>query len=310
MRKKIKSIVFMPCIILAMVFAVACSKGNNNELPTPLDTVPSDNTWQTQHTEPTTETQNEPSSETETPEESVTETSTETNETETQTTTQEDTQTTPAVPEIITPEIGPAYPSVYPDTKPWDLINNEVLNPRKSGNSELDGLCESFLIKLKNDGVINDEMTQYQYFRAIYVWYMDHIEYDRTLVDDPGRSAYSDPATTPEEILWASGLFNTYKGCCYNYSASFMYLMRYIGYDAHLLSGQVGSYNGGYTPHCWVYINFNGIPYTFDPDVDMNYYWRDKNAGKEELRSDVWFCRKMNDPNVQYFYQIEKEYFN
>ena len=81
----------------------------------------------------------------------------------------------------------------------------------------------------------------------------------------PESIRHQDPETTPEEVLWATDLFNTYQGCCYNYSSAFMYIMRYLGYDAHLLSGQVSSYNGGTTPHCWLYVNLGGEAYTFRP---------------------------------------------
>lgn len=188
--------------------------------------------------------------------------------------------------------------------KPWDLINDQVLTPTNSGYSELDGLVEGYMRRFKEDGFINDEMTNYQRLRGIYVWFIQKISYNRGMNVDAGKFSTSDPETTPEEVLWATDLFNTGQGCCYNYSAAFMYIMRYLGYDAHLVSGQVGKYGGGTTPHCWVYANLDGKPYTFDPDVDSNYYWRDLKEGKEEPRTDVLFCQPMDEMN--FFYTPEK----
>lgn len=191
-------------------------------------------------------------------------------------------------------------------TTPWDLLNNEPLNPTKSGYSELDGLIEGYFKMLKDEGTLNDEMSPYQRVRAIYVWFIKRIVYNRGMNVDAGKYSKSDPATTPEEVLWATDLFNTYQGCCYNYSSAFMYIMRALGYDAHLLSGQVASYNGGTTPHCWVYVNLDGVAYTFDPDVDMNYYYRNIDSGEEV--TDTLFCKKMDE--MGYFYTIEKYHTN
>ncbi len=194
------------------------------------------------------------------------------------------------------------------EVKPWDLLNNEPLNPTTSGYEELDRLIEAYMTMLKNEGTIWDDMSPYQEVHSIYVWFIKRITYNRGMNVDAGKYSTSDPETTPEEVLWATDLFNTYQGCCYNYSSAFMYIMRYLGYDAHLLSGQVSSYNGGTTPHCWLYVNLGGEAYTFDPDVDMNYYWRGVKEGSIEEKTDTLFCRRMED--MSYFYTIEKYHEN
>lgn len=212
--------------------------------------------------------------------------------------------------ELVTDE--PTTPeettTAAPEVKAWDLLNNEPLNPTTSGYEELDRLIESYMVMLKNEGTITDDMSNYQKVHSIYVWFIKRITYNRGMNVDAGKYSTSDPATTPEEVLWATDLFNTYQGCCYNYSSAFMYIMRYLGYDAHLLSGQVSSYNGGMTPHCWLYVNLDGTAYTFDPDVDMNYYWRGVKEGSTEEKTDTLFCRRMED--MGYFYTIEKYHEN
>ncbi len=218
--------------------------------------------------------------------------------------TEETTTEEATTPEETTTE----EPETLEEVKAWDLLNNEPLNPTTSGYEELDRLIENYMEMLKNEGTINDEMSNYQKVHSIYIWFIKRITYNRGMNVDAGKYSTSDPATTPEEVLWATDLFNTYQGCCYNYSSAFMYIMRYLGYDAHLLSGQVSAYNGGTTPHCWLYVNLGGTAYTFDPDVDMNYYWRGVNEGSTEEKTDTLFCRRMED--MGYFYTIEKYHEN
>ena len=261
-------------LVIGMIFAVGCSKkpgeGGDIILTSADNTQSQENTGTT---EPATE---------ETTEEAVTETTTE------------------AVTETTQPPVE--------EVKSWDLLNNEPLNPAASGYEELDRLIEAYMTMLKNEGTISDDMSPYQKVHSIYVWFIKRITYNRGMNVDAGKYSTSDPETTPEEVLWATDLFNTYQGCCYNYSSAFMYIMRYLGYDAHLLSGQVSSYNGGTTPHCWLYVNLGGEAYTFDPDVDMNYYWRGVKEGSTEEKTDTLFCRRMED--MSYFYTIEKYHEN
>ena len=265
-------------LVMGMIFADGCSKKPGEGGDIILSSA--DNTQSQENTGTT-----EPAKE-----ETVTETTTEA---VTETTTEPVTETTqPPVEEV----------------KPWDLLNNEPLNPATSGYEELDRLIEAYMTMLKNEGTISDDMSPYQKVHSIYVWFIKRITYNRGMNVDAGKYSTSDPETTPEEVLWATDLFNTYQGCCYNYSSAFMYIMRYLGYDAHLLSGQVSSYNGGTTPHCWLYVNLGGEAYTFDPDVDMNYYWRGVKEGSTEKKTDTLFCRRMED--MSYFYTIEKYHEN
>ena len=286
-------------LVMGMIFAVGCSKksdeGGDRILSYADNTQSQENTGTT---EPATE---------ETSVEVVTEETTDeaTQETTTETVTETTTET---VTETTTEPVTETTQQPVEEVKPWDLLNNEPLNPTTSGYEELDRLIEAYMTMLKNEGTISDDMSPYQKVHSIYVWFIKRITYNRGMNVDAGKYSTSDPETTPEEVLWATDLFNTYQGCCYNYSSAFMYIMRYLGYDAHLLSGQVSSYNGGTTPHCWLYVNLGGEAYTFDPDVDMNYYWRGVKEGSTEEKTDTLFCRRMED--MSYFYTIEKYHEN
>mgnify|MGYP000703850784 FL=1 len=276
MRFKKVSFMFL-LLVVSVIFAAGCNKSPKDGGETSPTTT--DGNWSQKETDETTK---------------EADTTVPTAEESTDTTADAITETTEAETETTTVE----------EVKPWDLLNNEPLNPTTSGYDELDRLVEGFMNKLKDDGVISDDMSNYQKVHNIYVWFIKNIQYNRGMDVNAGASSASDPATTPVEVLWATDLFNTYNGCCYNYSSAFMYVMRYLGYDAHLVSGQVGKYGGGTTPHCWLYVNLGGVAYTFDPDVDSNYYWRGVTSGSTEENTDTLFCKKMDD--MGYFYITEK----
>lgn len=280
MRLKKVSFVFL-LLVVSVIFAAGCNKSSKDggeALPTTADSSRTqketdETTKEADTTVPTAEGSTD----------TTADTITETTEAETETTTVE-------------------------EVKPWDLLNNEPLNPTTSGYDELDRLVEGFMNKLKDDGVISDDMSNYQKVHNIYVWFIKKVKYNRSMIGEDGKYSSSDPETTPVEVLWATDLFNTYQGACYNYSSAFMYVMRYLGYDAHLVSGEVGKYGGGTTPHCWLYVNLGGVAYTFDPDVDSNYYWRGVTEGSTEENTDTLFCKRMED--MSYFYITEKYHDN
>ncbi len=58
-------------------------------------------------------------------------------------------------------------------------------------------------------------------------------------------------------------------GNCYVLAAMFCEMARLLGYDAHLISGQVPLKGGGYGPHGWVEIIENGTTYVYDPDFAL-----------------------------------------
>lgn len=220
-------------------------------------------------------------------------------------TTEAPTTEEPTTEEITTEEITTEEPTTEAPTPEetteafvsvYSLLLAEPLNPTKSGNAELDGLIDAVLEK-----VTTPDMNNYAKVWNAYLYLVDNITYSRGMDAHTGEYSVSDKATTPTDILWATDLLNSGQGCCYNYSAAFTYIMRAIGYDAHLVTGNVPAYAGGVTPHCWMYVNLGGIKYSFDPDLDMNWFTR----GDSETK-DVWFGRKLDE--LGYFYQAENYY--
>lgn len=60
--------------------------------------------------------------------------------------------------------------------------------------------------------------------------------------------------------------FQNKRGNCYVMAATFCYMARMLGYDAHQMAGVVPRIGGGVTPHSWCEIVINGTTYVFDPD--------------------------------------------
>lgn len=191
--------------------------------------------------------------------------------------------------EVTTTETAAETTTAQPaasGAKSWDLLNNEPLNPTYSGNAELDNAVANFIANHTDDS-----MSMFQKVMSVYEYYVHGpVTYVRGMDANAGMYAASDKASTPTEMLWAIDMLNANQGCCYNYAAALMYIMRAFGYDAHLVSGQVGSYSGGTTPHCWVLVTLAGHDYTFDTDLDMNYYYRALNNGNAEPPVTTWFC--------------------
>ena len=60
--------------------------------------------------------------------------------------------------------------------------------------------------------------------------------------------------------------FKNGKGNCYVMAAMFCEMAKSIGYEAHQISGKVPLLAGGYGPHSWVEVKYNGVTYVCDPD--------------------------------------------
>ena len=76
------------------------------------------------------------------------------------------------------------------------------------------------------------------------------------------------PALTFGETGWqteyAVEMLSTQRGNCYNYASVFWALARGLGYDAKAYSGSISQ-----QPHGWVEIDFDGVTYLFDPELEM-----------------------------------------
>ena len=96
------------------------------------------------------------------------------------------------------------------------------------------------------------------------------------------------------------------SGNCYCFAALFYELARFVGYDAKLYSGrsygeqyEYRAYEGGlvyapmgYTPHGWVEIEFDGVPYIFDTEYEYRSYGlRDMYMGGDAVRAQYGYVK-------------------
>lgn len=124
-----------------------------------------------------------------------------------------------------------------------------------SGSADLDARLREIVRAQTDSG-----MTQEQKLRALYVYTRDSFTYLR-------RPAYAFGAADFMQKDALDMLKNGY-GNCYSYASLFWYLARWIGYDAKIYSGTVGTNK---RPHSWVEINFDGRDYIFDTELEMAY---------------------------------------
>lgn len=131
-----------------------------------------------------------------------------------------------------------------------------------------------------SEGVMasNTTIDGYQ-LAADGAWYTRTEMMARNVLDRVGwslRSAFNWSARMPYQKMTAdpsrgSEWFANYgfdysKGNCYVMAATFCYMARQLGYDAHQMAGMVPTRGGGLTPHSWVEVNVGGTIYVFDPD--------------------------------------------
>ncbi|MDD6188763.1 MAG: S-layer homology domain-containing protein [Clostridiales bacterium] len=129
-----------------------------------------------------------------------------------------------------------------------------------SGDAEIDEYAKEILAEICTDG-----MTQEERLRAAYDYTRDSFTYL--------RRNYYENGDTGWEMEEARTMFRTRRGNCYCYAAVFWALARQLGYDARVISGDVG---WSARPHGWVEIDFDGVPYIYDTELEMSY--RKKNV--------------------------------
>ena len=124
-----------------------------------------------------------------------------------------------------------------------------------SGDEEIDGYAKAIL-----QAVTTPEMTQLEKLRAGFNYVRDNYTYLR-------RNYYS-VGYTDWVMEEARTMYTTGRGNCYCYAGAFYYVARQLGYDARIISGTTG-YNRA--PHGWVEIEFDGVTYIFDTELEMAY---------------------------------------
>ena len=131
-----------------------------------------------------------------------------------------------------------------------------------TGDENLDALVAETL-----DQCTTEDMTREEQLRACY----DHVRAYKYL----GRNSAlpSTCKTIPMEnaVKYATKIFETGKGDCYNFAAAFCFLARALGYEATAIAGSCGYvWSNVAITHGWVEIVLDGETWLFDPQIE-NY---------------------------------------
>lgn len=129
----------------------------------------------------------------------------------------------------------------------------DITGQYTSGDATLDKYVADIL-----DAQITDDMDREEMLRTVYEYVRDHYLYLKRNIYAVGETGW--------EVPEALTMFETGKGNCYNFTSAFWALARGVGYDAVCYSGLVGV---GRDPHSWVEIEFDGAPYIFDVETEM-----------------------------------------
>ena len=125
-----------------------------------------------------------------------------------------------------------------------------------SGDEELDELMFPLLHEIC-DGLDSRE----DMLRAIYDYLMKTIRYRKGSIYGVGDNSWT--------IVEAKRTFTTWWGNCYNYTGAFCELSRAIGYDTKVYCGSIGYPQ---SRHAWAEIEFDGVPYLYDPEMQATYH--------------------------------------
>lgn len=103
--------------------------------------------------------------------------------------------------------------------------------------------------------IITADMDTHDKLKACYDYLITHTEY--------GSNGYFGGSYS-----MAYGLLTTGLGVCDHYSAAFAVMARKIGVPVYTVGGTTHKSNGDFTPHAWCQMDFNGVTYIFDPQVE------------------------------------------
>ena len=123
-----------------------------------------------------------------------------------------------------------------------------------STDEEIDEYVRAILAE-----VTSEDMSREEKLQAAYDYVCGSFSYLR-------RTDSYEPGATGWEIEEALTMLRTGRGNCYCYAAVLYFLVRQLGYDAAAISGTT---NWTPRPHAWVEIEFDGVPYIFDAEMEM-----------------------------------------
>lgn len=130
-------------------------------------------------------------------------------------------------------------------------LDSMLLYPQETtGYEDLDLLLEQIFAQ-----IITPDMDTHDKLKACYDYLITHTVY--------GQNSY-----TGGTYRYAYGTLAEGIGVCDDYSAAFAVMARKIGVPVYTASGSTHKSNGQFTPHTWCQLDYNGVTYIFDPQVE------------------------------------------
>ena len=126
----------------------------------------------------------------------------------------------------------------------------------------------------------NSNMTKEEMLKALFAYCRDTYQYLKWNTYDAGDTGFTLDA--------ARQMLSAGKGNCYCFASVFLYLARWIGYDAEIFSGTVLG-----DPHSWVEID----GYIYDTQLEWRYVHDWGYSGY------MWEFYRLKDPNDTYRYR-------
>ena len=131
------------------------------------------------------------------------------------------------------------------------ILDSIPLYPRDTtGYDDLDALLDSIFAQ-----IITQDMDTHDKLKACYDYLINHTVY--------GANPYYGSS-----YHYAYGVFEEGIGVCDDYSAAFAVMARKIGVPVYTAGGSTHKSNGDFTPHTWCQLDYNGVTYIFDPQVE------------------------------------------
>lgn len=169
----------------------------------------------------------------------------------------------------------------YIDEDGVPAVNSTVDGLDYNRNGEVtsgDAWLDRELWSILEETIDPDIMEREDMLRAVYDYVVKNYTYRYGSMYAFGADGWA--------VKEAKRMLEYGSGNCYCFAALFYELARFVGYDAKLYSGRAygeqyeyRAYEGdlvyapmGYTPHGWVEIEFDGIPYIFDTEYEYRSY--------------------------------------
>lgn len=203
------------------------------------------------------------------------------------------------------------------DSQIISLLNSQTLHPQKTGYAALDKLLDSVLAPYANKSTAEK-------VKACYAWTIQNIDYSWAgyTAKNSGYDGFKEKypyndyedglqKAFPEDVIARTYYtMSKHKGVCYDWGAVFAVMVRYIGIDAYVHTGDfkfeesLGFSSTAHGHHGWTEVVLNGKYYIFDPQRE----YRMTNDGKGTINYSRYFGVTSGDSN--YFRYTEETSIN